>query len=99
MKTFYGETFIEKNILKEAGIQYPIKLEYYKRINKEEMNDKQKYGISIVKTEYKSNGIKTEEKAIKYLSNDEKKTNNILKILKENCVTPLGLEDVIADFF
>ena len=30
MKTFFGGKFIEKEKLTEAGIDYPIKLEYYK---------------------------------------------------------------------
>ena len=65
MKTFFGETFIKEKILKEAGIVHPVKLEYYKRINDEKIsNNKSKYGISIVKTEYKSNGPCTEEKTM-----------------------------------
>ena len=35
MKTFFGGTFIEKEKLEEAGINHPIKLEYYKEINEE----------------------------------------------------------------
>ena len=56
MKTFFGGIFIEKEKLEEAGINYPIKLEYYEYINNEEEN-KSKYGISIVKTEYKEDVV------------------------------------------
>ena len=34
MKTFFGSIFIEKEKLQEAGVKYPIKLEYYKIIMK-----------------------------------------------------------------
>lgn len=100
MKKFFAVTFIKDKVLKEAGINHPVKLEYYKRINKQEnLYNKAKYGISIVKTEYKSSGTYVEEKSIKYFCNDENKTNEMLQILKENYVTPIALEDVIADFY
>lgn len=100
MKTFFGGNFIKEDILKEAGINYPIKLEYYKRINEDEILElnKAKFGISIVKTEYKTNKRVVEEKGIKYLTNDERKVNQVLNMLKENFVTPIGLEDVICDY-
>ena len=53
MRTFFGGKFIEKEKLMEEGIQYPIKLEYYKKINEDEFirNKSAKFGISVVKTE------------------------------------------------
>ena len=36
MKRFYGSIFIEKEKLEEAGVENPIKLEYYKIINEDE---------------------------------------------------------------
>ena len=39
MKYFFGSIFINRDKLREAGINYPIKVEYYKLINEEE------YGI------------------------------------------------------
>ncbi len=100
MKTFFGEVFINQDTLKKSGINHPIKLEYYKRINEENFSEvnKAKYGISIVKTEYKDEKTKVEERSIKYLTNDEKRTDNLLQLLKENLVTPIGLYDVIYDF-
>ena len=100
MKTFYGSIFIEKEKLREAGIRHPIKLEYYKMINEDKFinGNNEKYGIKIVKTEYKEKNIKIEDKTIKYLSNDEQKIDNILMILKENEVTPISLQDIICDF-
>ena len=35
MKTFFGSIFIEKEKLQEAGVKYPIKLEYYKIKNED----------------------------------------------------------------
>ena len=77
MRTFFGGTFIEKEKLEEAGIKHPIKLEYYKQINEDEINShkKAKYGIEIIKTEYIPNNLKIETKNIKYVTNDELEEN------------------------
>ena len=101
MKTFFGGTFIEKEKLKEAGISYPIKLEYYKQINEDDINSngKAKYGITIVKTEYIPDNLKVETKDIKYITNDEIEENRILNIFKENQVTLINSEEVISDLF
>ncbi len=100
MNIFFGGTFLEKDELKEAGIEYPIKLEYYKIINEDELvkKDNAKYGIKIVKTEYIQNDVKVEDKTIQYLSNNEQKTNEILDLLKRNKVTPICVQDIICDF-
>ena len=100
MKIHFGSIFIEKEKLKEAGINYPIKLEYYKIINEDEMTKgtKAKFGISIEKTEYIENNTRTENEVMKYISNDEQKINEILTILKDNQVTPISMQDVIYDF-
>ena len=100
MKTFFGGNFIKEEMLSEAGIYHPIKLEYYKRINEDEIEkeNKAKFGICIIKTEYKTKEKIIEEKEIKYLTNDEKRVNQVLNMLKENYVTPIGLEDVICDY-
>lgn len=100
MKTFFGSIFMEKEKLQEAGIEHPIKLEYYKIINEDELihGDNAKYGVKIVKTEYLENDTKVEDKTIKYLSSNEQKINDILNILKENEVTPICVQDVICDF-
>lgn len=99
LKIFFGGVFIDQKILEASGIKHPIKLEYYKRINEDEIFElnKAKYGVSIIKTEYVNNQVKVEEKCIKYLTNDEKRANYLLTTLKDNCVTPVGLEDVISD--
>lgn len=101
MKTFFGSVFIEKEKLEEAGIKYPIKLEYYKRINEDEINtyQKPKYGIEIIKPEYKPEYTKVENKQIKYVTNDEVEANQILNIFRINQVTPINSEEVIVDLF
>lgn len=101
MKTFYGGTFINKETLDDAGIDYPIKLEYYKQINEDEINekDKAKYGIVIIQTEYINGNINKKTKEIKYLTNDEIQEERILNTFKENQVTPINSEEVITDLF
>ena len=101
MKIFYTSTFIKKEELEEAEIKYPIKLEYYKIINEDEImkGEKARFGIKVIKTEYINNNTKTEEKEITYLSNDEKKIEEILTLFKENEVTPISVEDIIYDFW
>lgn len=99
MKTFFGGTFINQEKLKEEGKEYPIKIEYYKKINEDELIklNKSKYGIYIVKTEYKSEKVNTEDKEIKYLTNDEQKVEEVLDFFKKHEVTPIIAEDVIED--
>ncbi len=101
MRTFFGSTFIEKDKLEEVEIYHPIKLEYYKEINEDDIQkvDKAKYGITIVKTEYKKDNLEVETKNIKYITNDEKEEDRILSIFKENKVTPINSEEVISDIW
>ena len=100
MNIFYGGIFIEKEKLEKEGIKYPIKLEYYKNINSEQVLKQNKYlfGISVVKTEYMKDKTRVERKDIKYLSNDEQRINAILELCKENEVTPIAFEDVICEY-
>ena len=100
MRIFFNSTFIKQETLNEAGIIHPIKLEYYKIINEDEIikKEKAKFGINVVKTEYIENNIKVEDKKIQYVSNDERKIEEILNLLKEYEVTPIAVEDVLNDF-
>lgn len=100
MKNFYGGMFIPKENLKREGIEYPIKLEYY-RIAEDDIiynSERKIYGIEIVKTEYKDNGTRIETKGVKYVTNNIKRINKILQLLKQNYVTPITLKDVIEDY-
>lgn len=98
MKNFFGSIFINRDKLQEAGIDYPIKVEYYKITNEEEKIKENKliYGIQIIKTEYRDK-IGVEQQRIEHITNDEKEVTKILSLMKENEVTPIGLEDVILE--
>lgn len=95
MKSFYGGTYVGKEILEENHIYYPIRLEYYK-IEKEE-NSRSFYGIEVVKTEYQKEGIKIENKVIENITEEEKQINNILEKLKIGTVTPQGSSEIITE--
>ena len=95
MKTFFGGILIEANKLKEEGIQYPIKVEYYKLKDEES----KKYGIEIIKREYKPKHIDIEKQELKSLSKDECKIERMLELFKENEVTPICAGEIIEDFF
>ncbi len=95
MKTFFDGVFVSNKVLEEAGIHYPIKLEYYKTLMEE--NVEPKFGIEIVKTEYKDGMVNIESKEVKNITNDEQEQNSILTILRNNEVTPFGLEDVLQE--
>lgn len=98
MRTFFGSAFIEREKLEEAGIEHPIKLEYYKEINEDDISSgKAKYGISIVETKYIPDNVKVETKDIKYVTNDELEENRILTIFKDSKVTLINSEEVISD--
>lgn len=93
MRVFYGGIYLERKALHEAGIEHPIKLEYYKTIN----NERKIFGIDIVKTEYKTDNIIKEEKIIKQISNDETTIDRMLNIFKSFAVTPITAQEVADD--
>ena len=98
MKNFFGSIFINRDKLTEAGINYPIKVEYYKIINEDKQikPNKSIYGIQIIKTEYREK-IGVEDSKIENITNDENEINNMLGLMKDNEVTPIGLEDVVTE--
>ena len=98
MKNFFGSIFINRDRLEEAGINYPIKVEYYKIINEEEKMKQNKliYGIQVIKTEYRDK-IGVEQERVEHITNDENEIIKMLGLIKENEVTPIGLEDVILE--
>ena len=95
MKNFFGSIFINRDRLEEAGINYPIKVEYYKL--KDE--DNKKYGIEIIKKEYKTKNVNTEKQVLKSLSKDECKIERMLELFERNQVTPISAGEIIEDFF
>lgn len=95
MKTFFDGVFISQKKLKEAGIEYPIKLEYYKTSIEE--NVKTKFGIEVVKIEYINGNVKVETKEVNSITNSSQEQERILTILKNNEVTPVGVDDVLQE--
>ena len=69
MKSFFDGIFINKSRLLEENIKYPIKLEYYKTIAGNE-DVENKYGIEIVKTEYKNGDINIESNEAPNITNN-----------------------------
>ena len=95
MKTFFDGVLVSNKTLKEAGVQYPIKLEYYKTLKEE--NVETPFGIEIVKTEFIDGNVNIETKIVTDVTDDENIQNKILRILKNNEVTPIGLDDVLKE--
>ncbi len=100
VKKFFGGMFIEEELLRKEGIYHPIKLEYYKIINDNKYKEnKFRYGLEVIKTEYFPRDVKVEKNEIIELTNDENLIKKMLRILKENKVTPVEVEDVIQEIF
>ena len=95
MKTFHGCVFMNRDELEKAGINYPIKVEYYKIM--EDANYSENYGIEVVKTEYIDDNLKVESIKLDNITSNEEKINYVLDILRKNEVTPVATNDVIAD--
>lgn len=95
MKTFFDGVFIDGERLKEAGIEYPIRLEYF--ITTLEENVKKKFGIQIVKTEYLNTKVNVEIKQMNGIFENIEEVDKVLEILKNNEVTPIGVEDVLQE--
>ena len=98
MKNFFGSIFINRDKLLEAGINYPIKVEYYKITNENKRVEKDNtiYGVEVIKTEYRGK-IGVEQNKIEHITNDEEEINEILTLIKGNEVTPIGLDDVLIE--
>ncbi len=96
MKSFYGGMYIAKEILEENNIYHPIRLEYYK-IEKEE-NNKRFYGIEVVKTDYKEEQPKVENKMVQEITTEETKIIKLLEKFKRGIVTPSFLEEMVEQF-
>ena len=79
----------------ETNIKNNIQLEYYTfKETKDKINT---YGIEVIKKEYSKNGIDTESSSRNDISYSSQKVIEIINTLKENKVTPIGLNDVLED--
>ena len=91
---------MSRDELANIGVEYPIKLEYYKtQTNEEDVKNQKdiKYGIEVIKTSYIDETVSIEKRSIPEIIRDEMKINRILDKLKENKVTPVSAEYVIED--
>lgn len=95
MKTFFDGIFIDGSEPDEQ-IEYPIKLEYYKTIETEE-NVEAKYGIEVVETEYIEGKTNIENKKVKNIAKTSEEIGRILGLLRDNKVTPIGIQDAIDE--
>ncbi len=96
----FGKVQLDEKILMENNIYHNVEVEYYKikGNNENTLNDKYEvYGIEIVKKDYLDNETKVENKYIEKVTSNEQIVDNILEKLKNNEVTPVGLEYVIKD--
>lgn len=99
-RTFYGDVFLDAEELKDRCDRYPIEIEYYKTCTNRKgliNEDYEVYGVEIVKKEYIGKNIKTESSRIDNITKSEKTLDKVMKILKDNTVTPITLNDVISD--
>lgn len=97
LKTFYGKTIINNEDAEDFNFD-KIYLEYYK--NKSDMNirdDTKPYGITIIKKKQAGKILEIEEKEVTNIINKENEADNILKLLVDYKVTPIGLDDVLQD--
>lgn len=97
MKKFYGGKFINKQKLSKEGIDYPIKIEYYKIYDNEETKEITQYGLEVVKTEYRNENINVENEEVLRITKEEKIIDKILDKLKDNEVTPVITKYIVED--
>ena len=80
-------------------VKYKISNKFTKEKGELLWKRKAKFGIIIIQTDYIDNKANTKTKEIKYITNDEIQEEKILNIFKENQVTPINSEEIIADLF
>ena len=97
LRTFFGNTTINNEDAEQANFDR-MYLEYYKNVNEREIKkDEKPYGVTIIKKTQIGKILEIEEKEVKNILNRENDVDNILKLLVEYKVTPIGLDDVLQD--
>lgn len=97
LRTFFGKTTINNEDAEQANFDR-MYLEYYKNVNEREIKkDEKPYGVTIIKKTQIGKILEIEEKEVKNILNRENDVDNILKLLVEYKVTPIGLGDVLQD--
>ena len=93
--TILGRVIISKE---EWEGTYPMELEYY--LTKETKDDKEEhFGIGIKKTYTDNKEVTIEQKEINGILKNENRTKELLNLLLENKVTPIGLKETVIDIF
>ena len=96
LRTFFGKTTINNEDAEQANFDR-MYLEYYKNVNEREIKkDEKPYGVTIIKKTQIGKILEIEEE-VKNILNRENDVDNILKLLVEYKVTPIGLDDVLQD--
>ncbi len=97
LRTFFGKTTINNEDAEQANFDR-MYLGYYKNVNEREIKkDEKPYGVTIIKKTQIGKILEIEEKEVKNILNRENDVDNILKLLVEYKVTPIGLDDVLQD--
>ena len=97
LRTFFGNTTLHNEDAEQANFDR-MYLEYYKNVNEREIKkDEKPYGVTIIKKTQIGKILEIEEKEVKNILNRENDVDNILKLLVEYKVTPIGLDDVLQD--
>ena len=97
LRTFFGKPTINNEDAEQANFDR-MYLEYYKNVNEREIKkDEKPYGVTIIKKTQIGKILEIEEKEVKNILNRENDVDNILKLLVEYKVTPIGLDDVLQD--
>lgn len=97
LRTFYGKATINNEDAEDFNFD-KIYLEYYKNKNNKEIKDDNKpYGVTIIKKTQTGKILEIEEKEVTNIIQEENEAENILKLLVNYKVTPIGLDDVLQD--
>ncbi len=97
-KKLYGTTIIDSSDSIELNKYQKIELEYYEiQTNKPLLEEKQQYGVEIIKKNVKNEIIEIEGKIMNHIFQTEKDICQLLEKLMNNKVTPISLEDVVTD--
>lgn len=95
MKSFYGGTYIGREILEENHIYHPVRLEYYKI--EQEHNNQLFYGIEVVKTEYKKAEPEVEIDSVEFITIEETEIIEMLEKFKTGTVMPSILKEMVEE--
>ncbi len=97
-KKLYGTTIIDSSDSEEIQSNQKIELEYYEiQSNRRLLEEEGQYGVEIIKKKVKDEITDIEGKVMKHIFQTEKDICQLLEKLMNNKVTPISLEDVIAD--